>query len=71
MTERQALVLNIVIGSVITLGSFALLGVLGVAGQLQALVGVLGLAATAFMIGVIDVHYTRKAIARGEDPDPR
>lgn len=69
MSETQALILDLVVGFIATLGSVVLLDSLGVNGPTQAVVAVIGLALTCFLIGVIDVHYTRKAIERGEDPD--
>jgi flagellar biosynthesis component FlhA len=69
MTEKQALVLDVVVGLTITLGSVVLLSAVGANEQLQFVAAMVGLAVTCLLIGAIDVHYTRKAIARGEDPD--
>lgn len=69
MTENKALALDGVVGCIVTWGSVILLNALGVNGTLQALAGMVGLCITCFLIGVIDVYYTRKAIERGEPPD--
>lgn len=68
MTEKQALILDLVVGFIVTLGSFAGLGAAGINDTVQGVVGILGLVITCSLIGVIDMHYTRKAIERGEDP---
>jgi hypothetical protein len=44
-------------------------GLLGDNDTVQGVIGMLGLVITCLMIGAIDVHYTRKAIDRGEPPD--
>jgi hypothetical protein len=69
MSEKQALILDLVVGYIVTVGGFALLGHLGVNDTVTALYGMVGLVVTCALIGAIDVHYTRKAIERGEDPD--
>ena len=69
MTEKQALILDVVVGYVVTMGSVVLLDRLGVNGTVVVLVGMAGLVVTCLLIGAIDVHYVRKAIERGEDPD--
>jgi hypothetical protein len=69
MTENQALVFDLVVGFVVTMGSVFLLDWLGANGPTQAIVALLCMSITCLLIGAIDVHYTRKAIARGEDPD--
>jgi hypothetical protein len=69
MTEKQALILDVVVGYVVTMGGVVLLDRIGVNGTLVALAGMIGLSVTCLLIGAIDVHYTRKAIERGEDPD--
>jgi hypothetical protein len=69
VTENQALLLNAVVGFILTIGSFVAAGLLGVDGTVQGVIGMLGLVITCLMIGAIDMHYTRKAIERGEPPD--
>jgi hypothetical protein len=69
MTENQALILDVVIGFIATMGGVVLLDRLGVNGTLVALAGMIGLSVTCLLIGAIDNHYARKAIERGEDPN--
>jgi hypothetical protein len=69
MTEKRALILDVVVGYVVTMGSVVLLDHLGVNGTVVVLVGMAGLVVTCLLIGAIDVYYVRKAIERGEDPD--
>jgi hypothetical protein len=69
MSENQALALDLVVGFVVTIGSVFLLDWLGANGPTQALVALLLMCVTCLLIGAIDVHYERKAIERGEDPD--
>lgn len=69
MTENQALILDVVIGFIATMGGVVLLDGLGVNGTLVALVGMIGLSVTCLLIGAIYNHYARKAIERGEDPN--
>ena len=69
MTEKLALILDLVVGLTATLGSFVLLGILGVNDQVRTCAAMVGLCITCALIGAIDVHYTRKAIERGEAPD--
>jgi len=69
MTENQALAVDAVVGILLTWGAFIAVGALGASDTVQAVVGMIGLCVTCFLVGVIDVHYTRKAIERGEPPD--
>jgi hypothetical protein len=69
MTENQALILDLVVGFILTVGSFLAAGLLGVDDTVQGVIGMTCMAITCALIGVIDVHYTRKEIERGEPPD--
>jgi hypothetical protein len=69
MTEKQALTLDVVVGFILTVGSFLAAGLLGVNDTVQGVIGMTGMSITCAMIGAIDAHYARKAIERGEDPD--
>jgi hypothetical protein len=69
MTENQAYVLDIAVGCVVTWGSVILLNALGANDGFQLIAGMMGLVATSFLVGVIGVHYERKEIERGEDPE--
>jgi hypothetical protein len=69
MTENQALLLDAVVGTILTWAAFVAAGVLGVNDTVQGVIGMVGLCITCLMVGAIDVHYSRKAIERGEDPD--
>ncbi len=71
MTENKALLLDAVIGCVLTWGSVILLNALGAADRFQGVAAMLGLVITSFLVGVIGDHYRRKAIAEGKDPDDR
>ena len=68
MTETKALLLDAVIGCILTWGSVVLLNALGAAGRFQGVAAMLGLVITSFMVGVICVHYERKEDADTEDP---
>ena len=65
MSENTAYVIDIVVGTLLSCGVVILLSALGASSGLQALVGVWGLIITAFMVGVIGIHYGEK---RGEIP---
>jgi hypothetical protein len=52
-----------------TIGGFAALGLAGVNDVVRTCAAMVGLVVTCAMIGAIDVHYTRKALERGEDID--
>ena len=71
MTEKWALILDFMIGCVVTWGSVILLDAIGAAEKFQLVAGMLGLVGTSFMVGVISDHYRRKAEAEGKDPDER
>ena len=69
MTENQAFLLDAVVGLTLTIGAYVAVGLLGVSETVQSVTGMLGMVITCLMVGAIDVHYSRKAIERGEDPD--
>jgi hypothetical protein len=71
MTENKAFALDIVVGCLFTWGAVILLNALGVGDGIQFLVGMWGLVATAFMVGVIGGHYSREPGAEGRDTDGR
>jgi hypothetical protein len=71
MTENKALMLDAVVGCLLTWGSVILLNAVGAADRFQGVAAMLGLVITSFMVGVIGEHYRRKAIAEGKDPDDR
>ena len=70
MTMRQAFALDAAVGCLITWGSVPLTAALGVNDQIQGLIAILCMCATAFMVGVIGAHYVRKREAEeGKSPD--
>jgi hypothetical protein len=71
MTENKALILDVVLGCLVTWGSVFLLDALGAAEKFKLVAGLLGIVVFSFMVGVIGDHYRRKAIAEGKDPDDR
>lgn len=71
MTEKQALILDVVVGCLVTWGSVILLDAVGAANKFQGVAGMLGIVVFSFLVGVIGDHYRRKAIAEGKDPDER
>jgi hypothetical protein len=71
VTENKALILNFVVGCLVTWGSVILLDALGAAGRIQGVVAILGIVVFSFLIGVIGTHYRDKAVAEGKDPDER
>jgi hypothetical protein len=71
MTENKALLLDGVIGCILTWGSVVLLNALGAADRFQGVAAMLGLVITTFLVGVISVHYERKEEADTEDPRKR
>jgi len=71
MTENQALLLNGLVGCVVTCGCVVLLNALGVADQIQGVAAMLGLCGFSFMFGVIGNHYLDKAGPERKDPDER
>jgi hypothetical protein len=71
MTEKWALILDVVVGCLVTWGSVILLDALGAAEKFQIVAGMLGIVLFSFLVGVITGHYHDKAIAEGKDPDER
>ncbi len=71
MTENRALILNVVVGCILTWGTVILLDAVGAANKFQLVAAMLGLVGVPFMVGVIGEHYHRKAEAEGKDPDER
>jgi hypothetical protein len=71
MTEKWALILDVVIGCVVTCGAVDLLSAVGAAEKFQLVAAMLGLVGFSYMVGVITGHYHDKAIAEGKDPDDR
>jgi hypothetical protein len=65
MTENQALILDVVVGCMVTWGSVILLDAIGAADKYQLVAAMLGLVGTSFMVGVISHLYDRK----GNDRD--
>jgi hypothetical protein len=66
MTEIQAYIVDFVVGLIVTLGAVVLLEALGVGDTYQGVAAMLGLVATAWMVGPISDHYERKKVD-GED----
>jgi high-affinity Fe2+/Pb2+ permease len=71
MTEKRALILDVVGGCLVTWGSVFLLSAVGAAEKFKVTAGLLGIVVFSFMVGVIGDYYRRKAIAEGKDPDDR
>jgi hypothetical protein len=71
MTEKWALILNFVVGCLVTWGSVVLLDALGAANRFQGVAAILGIVVFSFSVGVIGAHYHDKAVAEGKDPDDR
>jgi hypothetical protein len=71
MTEKWALILNVVFGCLVTWGSVILLDALGAANRFQGVAAILGIVVFSFLVGVIGGHYHDKAVAEGKDPDER
>jgi uncharacterized membrane protein len=67
MTEMKALVLDGVVGCLLTWGIVFLLNAVGAANRFQGVAAMVGLVITAFLVGVISVHYERKE----EDQDKK
>jgi hypothetical protein len=67
MTENKALILDAVVGCLITWGSVVILNAVGANGGLQGVAGVLGLVGMSFMVGVIGDHYEGKGTQRVDD----
>jgi hypothetical protein len=67
MTENKAFLLDIVVGCAATWGSVILLDAVGANDGFQLVAAMLGLAGTAFMIGVIGYFFERKGERSGED----
>jgi hypothetical protein len=71
MTENKALLLDGVVGCVVTWGVVYLLGAIGAAERFEAVAVALGLTVPTFLVGVIGAHYQRKEEEEGKDPDDR
>jgi hypothetical protein len=71
VTEKWALILDVVVGCVVTWGAVILLNAVGAADKFQLVAGMLGIVVFSFLVGVITGHYRDKAIAEGKDPDDR
>jgi len=69
MTENKALLLDGIVGCLVTWGIVFTLGALGAPERFQAVAVMLGLAIPPFMFGVISEHYRRKREAERKDAE--
>jgi Kef-type K+ transport system membrane component KefB len=71
MTRNQALAALATIGAAVEIGSHVALRAVGASNEALIYAALFCMIIACYLVGVIGVHYERKEIERGEDPERR